>query len=226
MTTSSSTNFTLTRDEIIQEALEQIGAIGIGDTISATDITTCSRTLNMMIKAWEAKGIHLWTLTEMSVALVVAQATYTLSPRPLMVKQAFLRNTDNIDRPVRVRSKSDYNLIPDKTTTGKISQVCYDPQLSTGTLSVWPTPDDATDVLHLVYLRVIEDFDASSDNADLPQEWLLPIALNLGMLVSPKYGKRPDPAFAQTAAEYLTEMQLWDVENAKIRVVPATDYSV
>jgi len=227
MATSGSINFTLTRDEIIQEALEQIGAIGIGDTISNSDITTCSRTLNLMVKAWEAQGIHLWTVTTQTVTLVEDQASYTLSPYALMVKQAWLRNTDNIDRPIKVDSLSNYNLIPNKTTSGKINRIAYDAQLNTGTLYVWPTPDDDTDVLHLKYLRKIEDFDASSDNADLPQEWLLAIALNLGILVAPKYGKsltKTNPELVENAAVALAQMQLWDVENAKIRIVNSADY--
>lgn len=201
--------------------------MGEGETPAAATITSCARTLNMMVKAWESQGIHLWAQATQTVTLVVSTASYTLSPYALMVKQCWLRNTDNVDRPIRVDSLSNYNQIPNKTETGKISRVAYDAGLSTGTLYVWPTPEDATDVLHVKYLRKIEDFDASSDNPDLPQEWLMALALNLAVLVAPKYGKtlsKMAPDLAQNAQEALMQMQLWDVENAKVRVVPAADY--
>jgi hypothetical protein len=227
MATSSSIDFTLTRDDIIQEALEQLGIVGEGETPAAATITSCSRTLNMMVKAWEAQGIHLWAQTTQTVTLVASQATYSLSPYALMLKQAWLRNTDNVDRPIKIDSLSNYNLIPNKTSTGKINRIAYDAGLTTGTVYVWPTPDDATDVLHIKYLRKIEDFDSSSDNADFPQEWLLALALNLAVLLAPKYGKtlsKIAPDLAQNASIALTEMQLWDVENAKVRIAPAANY--
>lgn len=227
MTTSSSIDFSLTRDEIISDALELIGAIGIGETPTAADLTTCSRSLNMMVKAWEAQGIHLWTKTTLQVSLVENQINYTLSPRPLMILQAWLRNTDNVDRPIMIDNMTSYNMIPNKTTSGKINRIIYDPQLSTGILSVWPVPDDDTDVLYLKYIRVIEDFDSSSNTPDLPQEWLQPLVENLAVKVAPKYGKvlsKTNPDIISNAATSLAEMRMWDVENAKIRVVPAADY--
>src|SRR6266404_3630808 len=126
MTTSGSTDYTLSRDEVIQEALEQLGVVGEGETPATTTITSCSRTLNLMIKSWEAQGIHLWAQPTQTVTLVANQASYTLSPYALMIKQAWLRNTDNIDRPIRIDSLSNYNLIPNKTTSGKINRVAYD----------------------------------------------------------------------------------------------------
>jgi len=67
MSTSGSENFSLTGTLIIREALELIGAVGAGDTVSAEDQATCLRSLNMMIKAWQAEGIALWKNVEASL---------------------------------------------------------------------------------------------------------------------------------------------------------------
>lgn len=229
MTTSASIDFTLTRNEIITEALEQIGAIGIGDTLQDSDVTTCSRSLNLMVKAWNGQGIHLWTASEMSVTLVGGQADYTLSPRPLHVKQIRVRNEDDIDRPVRIDSRNDFYSIANKTAEGQTNRAYYDPQLNSGTLSIWPTPpDDTTDVLKITYYRSLEDFDASGDNPDFPQEWLEAISLNLAIRIAPKYGKslaKVNPDLKENALMALMEMRLWDTEAARVSVVPARDYS-
>lgn len=231
MATSNSINFTLTRDEIIQDALELIGAVDIGATPSATDITTCARTLNLMVKSWQATGVHLWTETEMSLSLVADQRTYVLSPKPLFIKSARHRtaDTDYVDRPVRIDTRNEYNEISNKTSTGgTTSRIYYDSQLGDGTLYVWPVPEASTDTLQLTYLRSIEDFDASGDNADFPTEWLEALIYNLAVRIAPKYGKvlsKENPDIINIALTSLQQMQLWDTESSTISIVPARDYS-
>lgn len=60
MAVSGSVNFSVDRDAIITEALEQIGAIEINGTPSTADLASCANTLNMMIKNWQADGVNLF----------------------------------------------------------------------------------------------------------------------------------------------------------------------
>jgi hypothetical protein len=62
MATSGSVDFTVTRDEIIQEALEVMGVLGEGETPNTNQLTSLSRTLNMMIKNWQADGLNLFAV--------------------------------------------------------------------------------------------------------------------------------------------------------------------
>ncbi len=64
MAVSGSTNFSQTRNEVILDALSLIGCNSIGKVPSADDINVCNRFLNKMIKAWQAKGLHMWTKEE------------------------------------------------------------------------------------------------------------------------------------------------------------------
>lgn len=59
MALSNSANFAFTRDDIIEEALMALQAIGEGDAPTSAQLTDHSRTLNAMIKAWMGKGIHI-----------------------------------------------------------------------------------------------------------------------------------------------------------------------
>lgn len=79
MTTSNSTNFNMTRDQIISEALQLIGRLGEGETATANAVTLCSSFLNKLVKHWEAKGLHCWTESEGTVFLTQGQNRYTLS---------------------------------------------------------------------------------------------------------------------------------------------------
>lgn len=62
MATSGSYNFALTRDEIITAAHQYIGVIAEGQSCSASQISEGASFLNMLMKAWAADGMPLWSL--------------------------------------------------------------------------------------------------------------------------------------------------------------------
>lgn len=62
--TSGSTNFSQTRNEVILDALALIGVNSVGKTPAAADVSLGNRLLNKMVKAWQAKGLHMWTKEE------------------------------------------------------------------------------------------------------------------------------------------------------------------
>lgn len=62
MATSGSSDFNMTRNQIIIDALEHIGGISEGETPTAEANTSAARSLNLMMKAWQAEGVNLWTL--------------------------------------------------------------------------------------------------------------------------------------------------------------------
>lgn len=80
MSTSKSTDFDLTRNEIILGALRMIGASGQGKTASATEITDGAMALNRMVKAWQSKGIGLWLNQEVTLFLELSERAYLIGP--------------------------------------------------------------------------------------------------------------------------------------------------
>lgn len=60
MSTSGSVDYSVTRNNIIYDALELIGAYDPGETPSNEDIASSARTLNMLIKTWQVENIGLW----------------------------------------------------------------------------------------------------------------------------------------------------------------------
>lgn len=60
MALSASLDFSVTRSELIEAALQHIGALGEGETASATQLTESARLLNMLIKNWQTDGMQLW----------------------------------------------------------------------------------------------------------------------------------------------------------------------
>ena len=80
MAVSASFDFTLNRDQIIEEAMEVIGVIITGGSASSDEITSCSKKLNMMLKAWQAEGIGLWYLLEIALFQSNGGFVYNIGP--------------------------------------------------------------------------------------------------------------------------------------------------
>jgi hypothetical protein len=78
MTTSGSTAFNFNRDQIIMSAGRKIGAIEAGETFGAAAVQDFADQLNIMVKAWDATGLHIWTETEATLFLQPNQIAYTL----------------------------------------------------------------------------------------------------------------------------------------------------
>jgi hypothetical protein len=199
MTTSNSTDFSVSRDDIIKRALRLLGVLAQGETPSTDQVTEAALALNGLVKAWQADGMPLWAIKSYNVPLTAAVASYRIglsqaipTPKPLKITQVYNHNTSSsVDIPMRVLTRQEYNMLGNKTSSGNPIQVFYDPQNSYGDLYVFPVPtatEAASNVITIHYQRPFEDFDASTDTPDFPQEWYDAITYGLATRLAPEYG--------------------------------------
>lgn len=80
MTTSGSTDFNPSRNQIILRAGRQCGAWAAGETPSAQEVQDWSDALNALVKEWEGQGLHLWAETEGILWPQQNQIKYLLGP--------------------------------------------------------------------------------------------------------------------------------------------------
>jgi hypothetical protein len=199
MATSGTADFSVTRDEIIKRALRLLGVIAQGQTPSAIMIEEAASALNGLVKAWMADGMPLWAMKQAALTMVDGQKAYTIKIggdlsiyKPLKVYQAWLHNNDtNIDVPMRILTRQEYNILGNKETQGMPIQVYYEPLRDEGIMHLFPRPDsysaDNCEVV-FVYQRPFEDFDAATDNPDFPQEWYDAVTYGLATRLAPEYG--------------------------------------
>ncbi len=125
-----------------------------------------------------------------SYRIGVSQTVNT--PKPLKIIQAFLRETSSgLDIPMTQLTRIDYNFLGNKTTQGNPIQYFYDVQNTYGDLYLFPVPSTlaASDyTLQIVYQRPFEDFDASADEPDFPQEWYDALKHLLADRLAPEHG--------------------------------------
>lgn len=307
MATSGSTNFNLTRNEIIFEALEILNVVGVGEAAASEDVTSASRSLNLLIKSWQNQGYHLWGITDAvlipqvgtevyslpgayasntviktelasaaaasatsltvdstanmtvsdviiieldddtlhvtTVATIPSSTTLTITSglasaasvdnhvytyttalgRPVRIEEARYRDASGLDQPLQMLSRDEYLNISNKSSAGIPSSYYYNPQLSTAKLYLWPVPNDAQGRVCFSYNRTLEDFDASSNNSDLPQEWLLALVWNLALLLAPKFEvdtSKIERIIRPQALLYLADAMAYDNENGSVQIMP------
>ena len=85
MATSGTYTFTVTRDDIIREAMLNIGKLDVYGQIDPSETLDCARKLNMMVKTWMgrldyAPGLKMWTRQRGDLFLSSIDYSYNLGP--------------------------------------------------------------------------------------------------------------------------------------------------
>lgn len=217
MATSGSTDFSVDRDDLIEGALRVCGVLDPeAGSASSTQLTTGAEALNMIVKSLASDGMPLWAIKKKTITLTASQASYTVSAlsinRPLKIIAAYRTDTsgtDNIDTPMEIITRDEYISRSSKASTGVPLELWYDPQLTSAlaTLYVYPTPDSTTATNYTVsfyYQTPFEDFDASTDTPDFPQEWYNCIKWKLASELAFEYGV-PGPTIDRITAKATIE---------------------
>jgi len=228
MATSGSATFTTTESSIIQDALLMIGEYDPEEPIDAADYATARRMLNMLTK-FLATESNLWVTTNITHTLTPGTESYTVgtglninTPRPLRLTNAFRTDSSAQDVPIWVVSRQEYFDLPNKATQAPCLQVYYDPQLANGVLYCWPTGDANNTSLTLTFKRPLEDFKASSNNPDFPEEWALPLVTLLASRLAPQYLGQVPQWLGIDARAALAAITAWDEEDVSVFFQPGT----
>lgn len=192
MTTSNSTNFSTSRNELIAGALRIIGAVAQGETPTTAQYTEGAEALNMLCKAWMADGMPLWVTREYTMSLIASTNSYIPSTKMMKVLQAYNHNlTTNIDIPMRIITRDEYNRLGNKTSSGNPIQLLHIPGRTTSEIKVFPSPtsiEAAQNRIILTYQKPYDDLDASSDEPEFPSEWFDALKFGLASRLAPEYG--------------------------------------
>jgi len=147
--------------------------------------------------------------------------TYTTKiNRPLWINEKGQVSIDGgNENPIRIVARNDYKDISIKTSDGVPNMAWYDPQTTNGRLYIWPEPSSVKDFLKLNGRFPVEDFDASTDDADFPQEWYLALTWQLACLLAPKFLKRTmDPQFIAMANGFLDMAASFDKDWGSFQI--------
>jgi hypothetical protein len=247
LTSGAINTVTLTRDDVIRDALQDLRVIMDGASPTAGDLTDGTRKLNFLLKWWPTKGLLLWCRDTIQIPCVAAQTTYTIGPsganvtsyRPLRgLDGTFIRQVsggNNFDTPLIMLSRIEYQQQTFKASPGipnswyynptmtQTPNVAYNPANAIGVLSLFNTPVDATRTIFLEVQRPIQEIIDSEQAFDVPVEWYRALAKSLAGEMSDKY-EVPEQRLTRIkneARDALEQIVDWgSTEQAPIRFTP------
>ena len=219
MAVSGTYDFNLDIDEVIQEAMEMIG----GEDTLGHEPASARRSINLMLKDWQNRGILLWTTSVSSVTVAASTTAYDLSSSTIDALEVVL-NRDDTDIQLTRISPEEYLLIPNKTQTGRPMQYSIRRGRDNPVMSVWPIPENSTDILKMEIFSELQDVNKSAiQNADLPKRFLPAMTCGLSYYMSMKRPGIEAGRIQMLKVNYeekLARAMLEDRERATMRVVP------
>jgi len=139
--TAADFDYISTRNQIIERAFRIVGALDLGNPLTAEQLAQGVQALQELTKAWQNEHLFLWTYNALSFSTVAAQVSYsgTLSTELIGIDKAWVVDGDS-DLEVQVVPWSRYNEIRDKTLPGRPTIIAMQPGV-TPTAYLWPVPD-------------------------------------------------------------------------------------
>jgi hypothetical protein len=223
------TTHTTTAQQIIDDAYTLIGKKDMGASLEWAEVEYGLRLLNDLIKQWQTKGVRLQTVYDMTVTIVAAKASYTVSAtgdvvlaRPDRIISALRRDSDNDDTPVDVVSMEDYRRLSIKASPGQTTMIAYAKTTDSGTVYVWPVEDAVGASLILAVQRQIDKFDDTEDAGDFPSEMFLALKFGLAALLDNGVGRTQEErrTLKIDALTYFSELQATDQETTSFFFQP------
>ena len=224
MATSGTYTFRPDVDEIIVEAWERCGIDA--QQLTGYQVRLSRRSLNIMFADWATRGINYWATVETTLALTASDNTYTLAVGTVDILSAVVRRS-NTDTTMTRMALTDYNALPNKTTTGRPTQFFFDRQY-TPQIYLWPTPENSTDTIVYWALMQIEDITSSNEDTDIPYRWTDAMAAGLAVRLYTKLptidANRLAMLQAQATASF-SNAATDEGERATLRIVPTSAIS-
>lgn len=197
MAVSSSSDFTITKRQLLERSYRMVGALRSGESADAAKMSDGSIVLNSLIRELDLKRIGLWMMKESSFSTIAGTTSYTsangLPTDILRLESGIYVVSSNDERRLEVSGYLEYDKINDKTTRGDPIKIFLSDEsdLSQRTAKLWPVPDAAKTV-RIRYRRRVYDFDNDSDNPDFPGEWFSCLAFLLAAEIVEEYSTDND----------------------------------
>ena len=121
MAVSGTYDFNLDIDQVIQEASEMIG----GESTLGHEPESARRSINLMLKDWQNRGVLLWSTSTTTVTVVASTTSYSLDSSTINALEVVIGRSDTDVKLTRI-TPEEFMLIPNKTQTGKPNQYMLD----------------------------------------------------------------------------------------------------
>lgn len=225
MAVGTTDTFVGTRDEIISDALANVGAIGPGVDAVGVMRTHAARLLDGLVKELDVEGQFLWRTSRLTTTTLASTATVTISALALDIDEpiSYLKSGTTTRVPLMAMSRDDYMSLPDRTTTATTPARYYvEKSLSGGrtaiALYLYPVPNATGDTVEYAASLRAKDFNTGATNPDFPSSWTNCLKMGLSALLAPVYNQAQLVTVFQPLYE-TAKIKLLSADNEKQGVV-------
>lgn len=205
--------------DLIKDALEDIGAIGVGDSIPGDQSTGLFNRLNRMLANWSTNGALIFADTLISHTLTSGDGEYTIgsggdinTTKPTKIKDAYYRAA-TIDYNLEIIDEFKYNRIAIKSLQGGYPDyLYYKTGHPLGTIKLYPLPSAA----HTLFLEAevpLTAFTGLSQTVSLPEGYEEAIQYNFAKRVAGAFGRTLTPEQETLAREGLADIKRANRKN-------------
>ena len=223
MATSGTTNFDLSFDRLIERAYARCGK----SVRTGYDLTAARDNLNLLFSEWGNRGIHLWKVKNQTANLTAGTTTYTAPSDASDVLEIVYREVSGnttTDTSMTKISRSEYENLPNKYSTGTPSQYYIQRNISNVEINLYQTPDTTDSQINYFYVGRIEDVGAYTNTADAPYRFLpatvAGLAYYLGQEIAPERSQELERRYEAELQRALTE----DSQSTSVHIVPRSFY--
>lgn len=212
-----------TVNDILKRAQRLIGVSSIGESLSADEAADGLTALNSMLASWANEKLMLFKFetigtTQTAQSFTIGATGDVVTTRPLEIVSAY-RRQGNIDVPVMVGNRIDYEDTVLKSQAGPVQMVYYKPTFPNGTVFVWPVPVGET--LFLTLQQPLTAFTTVTDVISLPPGYDEAITFNLAVLLAPEYETEAPPSVMRRAMASKKILKSVNNEIPQLEIDPA-----
>jgi len=221
--------------DIVEESYERIGIQGV----SGYQLKGARRSLNIMFQEWGNRGLHYWEIANNNITLVNNQAVYTMfrstsdgtsSATAVYgvddILEASFRNSDSIDTPLTKISRSNYQALSNKTSTGQPTQYYVKRLIDRVTITLYLTPgtEQAGKFLNYYYVKRIQDAGDYTNDADVPYRFVPCMIAGLSYYLAVKYSPDRIQVLKMLYEDELNRALTEDGSSSSSFITPKTYY--
>lgn len=130
MALSGSYDFVVNRDALIKDALVDLGVQAEEDAVSSATNEHASRKLNLMLKAFQGKGLNMWKARRATLILQKSQRSYNLGPSG----DHFFLEGEFIETTMRLAGTTSATTLEVVSTTGMLAGDYIAVELNSGSM--------------------------------------------------------------------------------------------
>lgn len=205
--------------DLLTASARLCGLVGMGENLDGDQAAAGLDCSNGLLAAWNIESLAVPGRRRLVIVCPAGMTPYVFSPSdsaPMRIEQAALLK-DGIEKPLEVASSDDYADIEDKSASGPVAAVYFQPPC---TLNLWPIPCEPTELSLLIWAK-LPTFAHIDDPLDLPAAYERALKYNLAAEWAAEYALSPPEAVVALAISSKADLKRLNHETPRLVCDPA-----